>query len=198
MDRSLYVRPSKPKFIPVTKRARDFAPNGGQPAPVEILAVDRATECHVTPATTGATMADYLDLFDGCELLEPQCGTGNLIAAVLDSGYKINVSGVERHYDLFTACERRFRGVDVKLIHSCFLDFAKECDQKFDRILTNPPFRKTKEHIAASLSLLAAGGVMVALVPITFTHPDAEDLEILERGLFASTDVHTKLIGFYK
>lgn len=198
MDRSLYVRPNKPKFIPVTKRARDFAPSGGQPVPVEILAVDRATECHVTPAATGSQMVDYLDLFDGCKVLEPQCGTGNLIAAIIESGYSVRVQGVERHCDLFDACSRRFSQQDIRLHHGCFIEFSKNTWEKYDRILTNPPFRKTKEHIAASLSLLAVGGIMVALVPITFEHPDAVILEILERGLFASTDVHTKLVAFYK
>ncbi len=198
MDRSLYTRPNKPKFLPVTRRARDFAPTGGQPAPVEILAVDRATECHVTPEATGSLMVDYLGLFDGCSLLEPECGTGNLIAEVVSSGYVVSVTGVERHHALFDSCKRRFPGASVDLNHSCFLEYAKECKKTFDRILTNPPFRKSREHIAASLSLLGAGGVMVALVPITFKHPEAEELQTLERGIFASTDVQTKLIIFHK
>lgn len=197
MDRSLYTRPNKPKTVVIPPRVRDFAPDGGLPQKIELLSVDRSTECHVTPAHIAVQMVDYLDLRNGLSLLEPQCGTGNLIAATLEDGSDLKITAVEKYFKLRECSERRFAGKNIEFIQNCFLEFAESTTKNFDRILTNPPFKKSKQHIAASLSLLAPGGIMIALVPITFNHDDATDLEVLERGIFASTDVNTKLIRFY-
>lgn len=55
---SIYSRPAKPMFVPVQSRT-DFAEikPGSIPEP---LAVDAATECHVTPDDVAARMVEYL------------------------------------------------------------------------------------------------------------------------------------------
>ena len=62
----------------------------------------------------------------------------------------------------------------------------------------NPPFRELRKHVAAALSLLGRGGhdaaTLVALVPVTFEHPDAEHLETLPPDTFSPARVHTKII----
>lgn len=196
MDSSLYTRPAKPKTLPVNKRARDFALSPVE-AP-ELLAVHASTECHVTPPKIGGSMADYLELEKGKSLLEPQCGTGNLIDAVLDYESDLIITGVEKNVELFRACQQRFKGKNISLVNECFFEFSKNCQVRYDRIITNPPFKNVKAHIESSLSLLAPAGVMVALVPITFSHRNAEDLETLARGDFNCSNVLTKLIRFCK
>lgn len=195
MDRSLYTRPKKPKTIPVKKRARFFALD--EIEPVTLLAVDAGTECHVTPSIVADRMADYLELEEGLSVFEPQCGTGALIAAVRDYGCDNQVTGIERHTEIYKSVSLRFRGDDkVLLISGCFLEYGAACNDRFDRIITNPPFKKVRDHMKVALSLLKPGGVMVALVPSTFEHPGAEFLESLGPDTFACAAVHTKLVRF--
>jgi phospholipid N-methyltransferase len=196
MDKSLYQRPDKPKTIPVNQRARDFAL--GTIEPPKLLAVHASTECHVTPPKIGVNMADYLDLQKGKSLLEPQCGTGNLIQAALDYESDLIVTGVEKNVDIYRACQQRFKDKNISLVNECFFEFSKNCQTRFDYILTNPPFKNVKAHIESTLTLLAPDGVLVALVPITFNHRDAEELETLARGDFNCSNVLTKLIRFCK
>ncbi len=50
----------------------------------------------------------------------------------------------------------------------------------------------------AALNLLGSGGhdvaTLVALVPITYQHDEAEELEILDRETFPTAAVNTKII----
>ena len=86
-------------------------------------------------------------------------------------------------------------------LHRCFLDYADEARGKveYPRVIMNPPFRDVRKHIAAALSLLGRGGhdapaTLVALVPVTFDHPEAEHLETLPPDTFSTAQVHTKII----
>jgi hypothetical protein len=70
---------------------------------------------------------------------------------------------------------------------------------EFPRVIMNPPFSDVRKHVAAALSLMGRGGhaepaTLVALVPITFQHDDAETLETLPPDTFATAKVHTKII----
>jgi len=62
----------------------------------------------------------------------------------------------------------------------------------------NPPFKAIKKHINAALSLLGTDAhdtaVLVALVPVTFNHDEAETLEELPRDTFSTAQVSTKII----
>lgn len=87
---------------------------------------------------------------------------------------------------------------DIEVINDCFLEWAEQTEQKFDRIAMNPPFRKVKQHMKAAESLLRAGGAIVALVPITFRHDTAELIEELANDTFATAKVNTKIIRIEK
>lgn len=70
---------------------------------------------------------------------------------------------------------------------------------EFPRIIMNPPFSSVRKHIAAALRLMGRGGHaeparLVALVPITFDHPEAVTLETLPADTFATAKVNTKII----
>ena len=184
---SIYSRPAKPLRIPV-KRRDDFdaLPKVELAAPVM---VDRSTECHVTPPDVARRMVDYLDAAPGSLILEPSAGTGNLVQALLDAGHG-RIVMVERHVTLADGL-RRFGPV----INQCFLEYAPLVEEKsFDAVLMNPPFSDVRKHIAAALGLLSRRGALVALVPITFQHPDAEHLETLPPDTFATARVNTKII----
>ncbi|WP_205949700.1 hypothetical protein [Paracoccus sp. SM22M-07] len=103
---------------------------------------------------------------------------------------------IERHHQLAAMVQRI-----GPTIHGCFLEYADEVKGRveFPRIIMNPPFRAVRKHIAAVLSLLGRGGhaepaTLVALVPLTFEHPEAEHLETLPPETFSTARVHTKII----
>lgn len=192
---SIYTRPNKPLFTPVRRR--------GDPAPLATvdlaapIAVDKATECHVTPSDVAARMVAYLGPVRDMLTLEPSAGTGQLSRALLASGHsKFELCQIERHHAL-AAQLHKFGPV----INRCFLEYAAEARGKvsFPRVIMNPPFSEVRKHVAAALSLMGNNGhdcapVLVALVPITFQHPDAETLETLPADTFATAKVHTKII----
>lgn len=193
---AIYSRPNKPLTIPVRRR--------GEPSPLdltappEVVAVDKATECHVTPDDVARRMVDYLGPQGDYLTLEPSAGTGQLVRALLASGHSdCELTMVERHNTLANQLRRL-----GPVINRCFLEYADEARGKvqFPRIIMNPPFREVRKHIAAALSLLGKGGhdvaTLVALVPITFEHEDAEHLETLPPDTFSTARVNTKIIRF--
>ena len=192
---AIYCRPNKPLTIPVRKRG-DAPPLAMVEAP-EIIAVDRATECHVTPDDVARRMVDYLGPQGDYLTLEPSAGTGQLARALIASGHSpAELTMIERHYKLAAGLHRI-----GPTINRCFLEYADEVKGKaeFPRIIMNPPFREARRHVAAALSLLGRGGhvepaTLVALVPVTFEHPEAEHLETLPPDTFSTARVHTKII----
>lgn len=205
MHKSLYVRPNKPDTMVVKKREWKASETPSLEV-AEVVMVDKSTECHVTPLQIARTMAGYLGGIEGFKTLEPQAGTGNLLKAVLDSGcLPEDLVAVERSVELSRALSERFKGSHgVQLVNECFLDYAKKQvgKQSFERIIMNPPFRGAYKHMKAAISLLGskAGKAcrLVALVPITYENEDAEVLEILDRDVFSTVKVATKIIMIEK
>lgn len=195
---SIYNRPAKPLFTTVTRR-RDPAPLATLDLAAPI-AVDKATECHVTPSDVAARMVTALGPCGDYLTLEPSAGTGQLSRALLASGHsKFELYQVERHHAL--AAQLAKLG---PVLNRCFLEYAEEARGKveFPRVIMNPPFSQVRQHIKAALSLMGRGGhdcapVLVALVPVTFQHPDAETLETLPPDTFATAKVHTKIIRIF-
>lgn len=195
MKPSVYRMAKRPAFVPV-KRRDDFPKVEAAPLP-EVVTVDRATECHVTPMDVAARMVGYLG--ETCDrlTLEPSAGTGNLVRALLASGHsRYELCMVERHIGLASGLHKY-----GPVINRCFLEYAADARGKveFPRVLMNPPFRDVRKHIAAARSLMGRGGhpvpaVLVALVPITFEADGMETLERLPADTFATAKVHTKII----
>lgn len=203
MNKSLYSRPNKPASMPVRRRQGERPAMAPLPVP-EVIAVDRATECHVTPASVAARMVGYLGPVGDYLTLEPEAGTGNLVQALLDSGHSANeLVAIERHNSLCEAIRARFDGGrSITLLHRCFLDYAQEVAGKveYPRIIMNPPFKHVKKHMQAALSLLGpsghSGATLVALVPVTYEHRDANTVEVLDRDTFPNAKVMTKVVKF--
>lgn len=195
MDTSVYRRPQKPlrSSLSITKKSVVMKDVAEVAKPVT---VHTSTECHVTPLNESDLMASYLVDMIGTEgkILEPQCGTGNLVGALLRQGVQAeNIYAVERHYDLKQVTQDTY-GISVH--HTCFLEFADECQVSFDGILCNPPFRSVLKHMKAAEKLLVPGGVIVALVPISFNREGYSDLEELPVDVFPTAKVNTKLVAF--
>jgi len=190
-----FNRPDKPMFIARQRRERFNDLEKIELA--EPVIIDRATECHVTPDDVAARMVEYLGPTGDFLTLEPSAGTGQLSRALLASGHsRYELCQVERLIKLASGLHQ-FGSV----INRCFLEYANEARGKveFPRVIMNPPFSDVRKHVAAALSLMGRNGhdcppVLVALVPITFHHPEAEELETLPPDTFALARVNTKII----
>lgn len=200
MKASIYQRPDKPTTL--TVRKRNGAPERALPALPEVLTVDRATECHVTPEHVADMMVDALEATQDQLVLEPQVGTGNLVQALLDGAHSpFEITMVERSVELCRCVRKRFSTTSLPYpINECFLEYAQRAKNEiaFSRVLMNPPFRQVKKHISAGLDLLDYAGhsnaILVALVPITYGHEEAELVETLPSDTFALAKVNTKII----
>jgi len=216
MNPNVYRRPDKPAFTPIRNRREDqdaarekakaleAARKGGAP-----LTISARTECHVTPPDIAARMVEYLGPCGDALTLEPSAGTGNLVAALLDAGQsQFELCAVEQSADLWDAMHKRIRekyGCDVKGWRGRdFLEYAEEARDRieFSRIIMNPPFSQVHKHITAALSLWGFGGhaekTIIALVPVTYEHEDAEEMERLPPDTFATAKVFTKIIRFHE
>ena len=196
MRRDIYKKPRGSRYVRVTdrdnRRADPKAIKDGAPPPP--VMVDRFTQCHVTPHAVAARMAAALGDVTG-PILEPSAGTGNLIAALIGAGFSPgDIVAIEKHGGLATVCADRFDGVTVH----CDDFLADDEGARFGAVLINPPFSAVRAHIKHAISALRPGGVMVALVPVTFDHEDAEELETLPPDTFAAARVHTKIIRIEK
>ncbi|WP_378952132.1 methyltransferase type 11 [Mesorhizobium sp. ANAO-SY3R2] len=196
---AIYSRPAKPMSIPVRRRD-DFA----KLEPLTVAApvtVDKFTECHVTPGDVAARMVHYLGPQGDYLTLEPSAGTGQLTRALLAAGHSQHeLTQVERHNRLAAGLHQL-----GPVVNRCFLEWAAEVRGKveYPRIIMNPPFSEVRKHVAAALWLLGRSGhdepaVLVALVPVTYQHQDAETLETLPPDTFATAKVHTKIIRITK
>ena len=200
MKPAVYTMPRAPRRVVVKHRA-DFAALEARAMP-EIVTVDKATECHITPPDVAARMVEYLGELGDKQTLEPSAGTGALAQALIDGGLsRYELTLIERNIKLSNMLHR-FDGPGV--INECFLDYAKQATGKieFVRILMNPPFRAVRQHVAAARRLLGSNGhqcapCLVALVPITYQADGMETLEELPRDTFSTAAVSTKIIRFY-
>lgn len=196
MKRSVYSRPNKPFFISVQRRSSRDIPKALDIR--EPLVIDKASDCHVTPSIVARRMVEYLGPPGDFGTLEPSAGTGALISALLASGYPSEkICAVERHHKLAAQVET----FGVPVIQTCFLTYAEEVKGRveFPRIIMNPPFSKVQKHIKAAMSLLgcscyAVPATLVALVPVTFEHVEAETLEWLPEDTFSTCRVRTKIV----
>lgn len=119
MKSDLYKMPKRPQRLHVRKRDRFAGPNI---EPVEVVTVDKFTECHVTPGDVAARMVDYLGSQGDYLTLEPSAGTGQLSRALLASGYsQSELVQVERHHKLAGQLHR-FGTV----VNACFLEWSAE------------------------------------------------------------------------
>ena len=200
MNKSIYIRPNKPRNITIsTRKVLEKKVVFSLPEPV---AIDSITECHVTPPAEAARMVEYLNASNQ-PILEPQGGTGNIVKAIFNAGYPAkNLTVIERHNTLCNQIFIRFRESEpFELVNKCFLEYAQENKEGngFPYIIMNPPFRHVKKHMNAALSLLkrkdhAKPAVLVALVPVTYQHEEAESMENLPNNIFSTAKVNTKII----
>lgn len=193
MNKSVYQRPSGKRFLTVKNRTapeRALIPPPASP----FIEVHRGTECHVTPLGPAQTMAELIAWQPGEEVLEPQAGTGNLVAAMIDQGVAPEcISAMELNGDLFSFARQRLPNIR-EWQQGDFLEYAASTARRFDVVITNPPFRPHRQHMQAAVNLLKPGGRVVALVPVTFQGDRFVEVQRLPPDTFSTAAVYTKIV----
>lgn len=98
----------------------------------------------------------YKPKFSGNKLLEPSVGQGHI------------VKGIEKVFpDKFeiTSVDITDRGVPNVIVHD-YLTW--QTNEKFDLIITNPPFSLAEAFCRKSMDLLSAGGIVAMFLKIQF------------------------------
>lgn len=100
--------------------------------------------------------------FKGKRILEPSCGDGRIMDALRRAGAR-NIFGVE--VDIGRVRQARAKGHTVLLDNFLETKFA----ELFDIVIMNPPFygKHYVKHVMHAWSLLAPGGTLIAILPIT-------------------------------
>ncbi len=113
-----------------------------------------------TPPALAERMARELDIKPGMKVLEPSAGKGDLADAVKAAQPEADVKVIEPLSDLREILTMK----NHEVIDTNFENF--ETDQKFDRIIMNPPFSKNRDirHVRKAYELLAPGGKMIAIM----------------------------------
>lgn len=96
-------------------------------------------------------------------VLEPSCGTGGIIAAILKKQPTARVTGIEVHGGRWN--EAKDRGFHV--MRENFLHVAPQAT--FDRVFMNPPFagKHYQKHVDHAKRFLKPGGILKAILPAT-------------------------------
>lgn len=117
-----------------------------------------------TPAELAERLCDMAELTPDSVVLEPSCGKGSIADAVWKRKPK-RLLGIELNPDMNRyLAEKEYE----TRIGQDFLTF--ETDERFDRIVMNPPFSKHRDatHVQKAFDILTPGGILVAVVSICF------------------------------
>ena len=124
-------------------------------------------------------MPIIFDVFDidtrEADILEPSCGCGNFIDAIIDNNPNANIDGVDIDKKVFTGLKRKYNRPNIRL-HNCdFLKFVP--NKQYDLVIGNPPFNlpacapycnTTDAFVLKSLDLLKDNGKLIMVLPSTF------------------------------
>lgn len=118
-----------------------------------------------TPDNIANAIANLL--CDGLSICEPVAGTGQIARAIVshfeEKGWEYELTAIEILKDRAAKLEdNRYFSIDADFLE---FDFGSE---KFDVVVTNPPFDKGLDILKKSLSLLNISGRCLFLLPIAY------------------------------
>jgi predicted RNA methylase len=129
-----------------------------------------------TPIALARRMAELVPRT--ARVLEPSCGTGNLIEGLLRAGHDPRlITGVERDAEMAAFAFARFQHrVDIIV-----QDFHSYCrlsrSHPFDLVLMNPPYEEN-EHMRFVLEALDVAPTVVGLFPTDFEATQERDAKL--------------------
>lgn len=150
-----------------------------------------------TPPACVVDIISRLRLFERSfdTILEPSCGSGEFISALVREYPRANITGVEYNHDIYTEVSQHFSAVtNVRIHHSDFLTYTS-VDSAPDLIIGNPPYYVMKKEEVApeyypffdgrpnifilflikSAKMLREGGVLCFVLPSSFMNSQYYD-----------------------
>jgi len=122
-----------------------------------------------TPEPLAEKVVEMACIEPGNTVLEPSAGTGNLIDAILKHHQGVRISYCELNCFLLDILRGKYEGVNgVSFLGRDYFDLdANRVENRFDRIIMNPPFEcgQDIDHVfRAWYFLLAPRGILAAIV----------------------------------
>ncbi len=182
-------------------------------------------ECKVfTPEPLARAMAKLLPDRQAARWLEPCVGEGVFLRALAEVGVRperVTALELDRHAGPAGLCGRYLPGTD-------FLDWALTTDERFDRVIGNPPFLPLHRlpapirdaalrtgrpgggkmpykancwyaFLSAILRLLNPGGGVCLVLPSGWEYADyAADVRVLLPRVFAEVEVYRSNVSFFR
>lgn len=124
-------------------------------------AVSKDLQYYPTPLAVVERVLSGLYIREGEKVLEPSCGCGRFLDALLKAG--VDAVGIE--VDPGRVAQARAKGHRVMLAN--FLETFPTGD--YDRVVMNPPFygQHYAKHVNHALKFLKPGGTLTAILPAT-------------------------------
>lgn len=111
-----------------------------------------------TPMPIIDDMLEYAEIESGHSVLEPSCGKGDIVAAILNQDLEVQLTAIEQNRTLADI-------LNAKNIDALFEDFLDHTGL-YDRIVMNPPFEQGQdiEHVRHAYERLVPGGRLVSIM----------------------------------
>lgn len=132
---------------------------------------DPAQSQFFTPIWIAQRLASWIPR--GARILEPCCGTGNLIEGLLRAGHRATaITGIERDPRMAEFARERF-GRRVAILNFDFFD-VEVPPNAFDVVVANFPF-EDNQHLRFTVQALKSVQVVVGVFPCTFEFTQERD-----------------------
>lgn len=155
-----------------------------------------------TPVPLADRMVSIADIRPGHRVLEPEVGTGRILAAIVRAVLNVELVAVELNYNLAANLSQHYPDPAISIRQADFLECNGDLGT-FDRILMNPPFANGDDikHIKHAVKFLVPGGLLVGICAggprqLEQLKPLASFWEPLPAGTFSEsgTEVSTVLL----
>jgi hypothetical protein len=178
-----------PPFSPLSRRitetlTKDEKKNGG------IFFTPPSCIQRIMTLLRGVSLSTHAQF---ASILEPSCGSGEFLSALMREYPSANITGIELHPVIYEGVSKHFAGGKVQIQHGDFLKYRPVSPP--DLIIGNPPyFVMNKEDVATeyypffdgrpnifilfiikSAQLLSAGGVLCFVLPSNFMNSQYYD-----------------------
>lgn len=119
-------------------------------------------------------------------LLEPCCGGGHIVDALLEHNPALEITALD-------IVDRGYGKTDT------VCDFlAWQPDKKYDMVFTNPPYNQAQEFVEKSFECLVEGGKVVMFLNISFITGEKRKNTLYASGLLESMYVFGKRQGVWR
>ncbi len=199
LDRKMYEAVNKVLMLAGGKWNRSLKVHifNEDPSPVLLDAVEtgqvvdekKVLQAYYTPFALASHLVDIAGIKPGMSVLEPSCGKGALAEQVAEIlGHWPDCVDIDPKAIAHVAGKGCIRAWTED-----FIGWAARTPNRYDRVVMNPPFADRRDivHVAAAITLLKPGGLVVAIMSPHWTFADDKDSVQFRKAL----GIHDKQLG---